>query len=139
MNKVFSILLMAFTFAGFSQVQKGLTSSEFEQLKKDYAEMTRSETYRDMIASSKLVARKTNGAMPTTVKTEDDFYKWISENISKTAFSSVDEAKSMFKDTKVLVEKNREEFKEVWTQLLKASQPQVLELVRAEIKDEVRN
>jgi hypothetical protein len=132
MKNLILIVLLSFTSIAFSQEQKGLTSPEFQKLKKDYLEMTKSESYRAMRTQTKLIATKTNRAMPVNVKTEEDFNKWIEESISKTQFSSIDEAKSMFKVAKELIAKNMDEFKNVWAQFRKASQAQIIELIESE-------
>jgi hypothetical protein len=133
MKNLFFIFLTLFTICSFSQNQDGLSSIEFQKLKKAYVEMTNSESYRAMRAQSKLIASKLNGEKLDKVETEEDFNKWILQNISKTKFSSIDEANSAFKlgmelTTKVVMT----DHKDVYAQLKKASQSQRLELIEDE-------
>ena len=133
MKNLFFIFLFLITINSFSQNQDGLSSHDFQKLKKAYVEMTNSDSYIAMRTQSKLIASKLNGEKLGQVETAEDFNKWILQNISKTKFSSIDEANSMFKlmlelTTKVVMV----EHKDVYAQLKKASQTQTLELIEEE-------
>ena len=133
MKNLFFTFLTFITINSFSQNQDGLSSHDFQQLKKAYVEMTNSDSYIAMRTQSKLIASKLNGEKLVQVETAEDFNKWILQNISKTKFSSIDEANSMFKlmlelTTKVVMV----EHKDVYAQLKKASQTQTLELIEDE-------
>lgn len=133
MKNLFFILTFFITINSFSQNQEGLNSTDFQQLKKAYVEMTNSDSYIAMRTQSKLIASKLNGEKLGQVETAEDFNKWILQNISKTKFSSIDEANSMFKLMLELTNKVvMVEHKNVYAQLKKASQTQTLELIEDE-------
>ena len=133
MKNLFFTILTFITINSFSQNQEGLSSQDFQQLKKAYVEMTNSDSYIAMRTQSKLIASKLNGEKLVQVETAEDFNKWILQNISKTKFSSIDEANSAFKlgmelTTKVVMV----DFKDVYAQFRKTSQSQMVELIEDE-------
>jgi hypothetical protein len=121
MKNLLFIFITLITVNSFSQDQKGLNSNEFQKLKTSYLEMTNSETYRAMSTQSKLIAIKLNGLQIENVNNEVNFNKWITENISKTKFSSIDEANSMFKLSMELMSKVMDKYKDVYIKLKEAS------------------
>lgn len=135
MKNLFFIFLTLISIDSFSQNQDGLSLAEFQKLKASYVEMTNSESYRAMKAQSKLIGSKLNGEkLSPHINTEEDFNKWITENISKTKFSNIDEANSMFKLGMELTSKViMVEFNDVWVQFHKASHAQTLELIEDEL------
>src|SRR5690606_6242536 len=116
---------------GYSQIglsdkknqKTGLSDEEFVQLKKDYGEMTRSATYLAMKMRMAEFASKLNGSTPN-IESQEEWDKWISENLSKTAFKAIDEGKLMFKSGLYSTTKNHEEYPNVYSQLNKATRKQ---------------
>lgn len=88
--------------------------------------MTNSDSYRAMKAQSRLIVGKINGEKLSNIETNEDFNKWITQNISKTKFSSIEEGNSMFKLMMELTEKTLNEFKEVYEKLKMTSQNKCL-------------
>ncbi|MFN8325397.1 hypothetical protein [Flavobacterium sp.] len=132
MKKIFFICLFISAINSFAQNHNGLSETEFKKLKKLYIEMTNSDSYRAMKAQSKLIVGKINGEKLSNIETNEDFNKWITQNISKTKFSSIEEGNSMFKLMMELTEKTLNEFKEVYEKLKRTSQKQMLELLEDE-------
>lgn len=132
MKKIFFIYLFISAINSFAQNHNGLSETEFKKLKKLYIEMTNSDSYRAMKAQSKLIVGKINGEKLSNIETNEDFNKWITQNISKTKFSSIEEGNSMFKLMMELTEKTLNEFKEVYEKLKRTSQKQMLELLEDE-------
>lgn len=132
MKKIIFICLLISAINSFAQNQDGLSETEFKKLKKSYVEMTNSDSYRAMKAQSRLIVGKINGEKLSNIETNEDFNKWITQNISKTKFSSIEEGNSMFKLMMELTEKTLNEFKEVYEKLKMTSQKQMLELLEDE-------
>lgn len=136
MTRQFFFFLVFCTTAVFSQTQVGLSTTEFKKFKAEYGEMVKSDSYKAMRFQSKLIAGKMNGQVQADFKTREEFVRWISQNIQKTKFSSLQEAESMFIKAEQLTSKNMSEFKDVWEKFSRASQPQIVELMQSESSGE---
>lgn len=75
MKNLFFTFLTFITINSFSQNQDGLSTHDFQQLKKVYVEMTNSDSYIAMRTQSKLIASKLNGEKLVQVETAEDFNK----------------------------------------------------------------
>lgn len=137
MKYLFLAVLTFFSIGTFAQQPQGLSPTEFQKLRSDYVKMTKSEDYVSMRAKSKELAAKLNQAKDwESFKSDDTWNKWIIENISKTKFSSIEEANHLRNQMFELTRKNQIDYRDMWQRFRQASQQQRIELLAAEYKGE---
>ena len=95
--------------------------------------MIKSENYVSMRARSKELAKKLNQIKGwEDFKSDDTWDRWITKNISKTMFSSIEEANHLRNQMLALTRKNQEEYREMWIRFKLASRQQRLDLLATE-------
>jgi hypothetical protein len=112
--------------------QTGLSSEEVEQFKIDYAVMTKSDTYKAMKGNRTEFTKKLNGQKDAVLKPDEGWNTWITNNLSKTNFSSIEEANSMRQSGIDLTKKNMDEFPELYATFRRATKEQRQEILKAE-------
>lgn len=112
-----------------------LSTSEFKTLKSDYSKMLESSTYDQLRKSHRNINKKMNGIDYPDSKEDrkwmvDSLYtkRWLSKNIAKTKFSSVNEAYSCFKKLLDLTLKQMYDNKDMYVAMVKANKTQLKEL-----------
>ena len=119
----------------------GLSEDEMNALKESYRNMLASDLYLIKHKHSRAIAAKRNGLdFPTYPQDKNwlsnDEYtkKWLESNISKTKFSSTDEAYSMLQELVKLTQRVIDENPEVYQPLAKANKEQMKEIFDLEVQ-----
>jgi len=131
MKNIF-LMLAFFSFCQLSMGQessppistdgKGLSDSEFLLAKEGYLKMSYSEAYITHRKATLLMIDKLgeydNEAFLTFFRTDENFSKWISENLKSTKFKSPEEAielrKLMIDTQEKMIKENAEAFEFLW-------------------------
>lgn len=136
------ILLISCLFCFFSEAQSVndsvkqvgtfLTESEFQKAINAYIKMTRSETYIANRQAVNLMLKKMNNIVTESIMDDVAWSKWISENLSKTKFKSIEEANNLRKLNLDLTKKQFEENVELYEMIRRGTPEQVYEIFRPE-------
>lgn len=117
-----------------------LSSVEFKLLKEGYRNMLESETYDLVRKCRRTIGAKKNGLNFPNPRQDrkwlaDSVYtkKWLTRNIGKSKFRSVDEAYSLLKKLLDLTQRQLEENEDVYSLLSRASKKQNKEIFDLEL------
>ena len=114
------------------QVQSGLTDVEFQKAIDAYLKMTETQTYKSNRKASLLMMEKLNHNITKSMINDEDWSKWVPENLTKTKFKSVEEANNLRKLNLELTKKQFEENAELYEMIRRASPEQAHEIFRPE-------
>ena len=114
------------------EVQTSLTDAEFQKAINAYLKMTVTQTYISNKKASFLMTEKLNKNITRSMINDDDWSKWIVENLKKTKFKSVEEANNLRRLNLELTKKQFEENADLYEMLRRASPEQVHEIYRPE-------
>jgi hypothetical protein len=136
MKKIIFAILIVFTFTQmYSQkldtIASSLTAEEFDKLKLDYAEMSKSALCRKHQSLRKDYFNKVPIVVTWVDENEEKFKKAITENLTKSKFKTVKEAVSFRKEYYKTEEKLQRKYSEVFKLLRRASTPQKLKVINS--------
>lgn len=145
MKKLLSILFVLACISVNAQAvanNKTLTKSELETAKGLYSKMVSSDIYVLMNKKIRVISEKLNGLqepLPKNLKElkseadiENIYNDWLSKNLQKTKYKSVDEGVTELMASFKMLQKVLTENKELYKLMSKASREQNLEIVSSE-------
>jgi hypothetical protein len=116
------------TAAAFTSV---LSHEEFIKAKDLFLKMSNSDAYKSSREGTKLFVRKMKKVnIGESDKTDEAFLEWISKNLSRTSFKSIEEAVTLRKSNIDATAKMWEENQEFYEIFRRASKEQALELYK---------
>lgn len=130
------LFLTLFCQTTFSQSEnqlskKGLSNVDLKKACDGYIKMMETETYILHQKKTKEFAEKMNQTLtsaPLDITNKDFFYKWLEENITKTKFKSVEEAKVYIDDMVSTSDKMEKENEVLYNLIKRATIEQIREI-----------
>lgn len=113
-------------------IQTGLTDTEFQKAIDAYIKMTETETYKSNRKAILMMIEKLNHNITKSMTNDEDWSKWVAENLAKTKFKSLEEANNLRKLNLELTKKQLEENADLYEMIRRASLEQAHEIFRPE-------
>lgn len=130
MKSFLCVIILLSQIAAAQKVKK-LSPTEFLRAKVLYLEMSQTQLYADMRkASLEFVKRLPEDVDWDRFGTEEEFREWVALNLSKSSFSSVDEALYLRRNSLDLKTRLLNENREVHQLLARADKEQFREIIK---------